>query len=122
MNTKLITRRPELAVKQSPAFLTFVDSYQALEMQYKAAQEAWGAIKAFMLDNSIDEIDLVGDRGKIVMENDRRVFTCEGDIPKAFQVVSLDTKKLNKLVEAEVDLPKGVDYTRGRKLVKRLYR
>lgn len=121
-NTQLITRRPELALKQTPGFLAFIDQYQALEAQYKAASEAWAAIKGFMLTNNIDEIDLAGGRGKIVMENDRRIWTYDpSEVSDMYLTKVLDTSSLNKLADAEVDI-KGTAWTRGKKMVRRLER
>jgi hypothetical protein len=118
-NTQLITRRPELALKQTPGFLAFIDQYKLLEAQYKAASEAWGAIKSFMLDENIERIDLAGERGAIVLENDRRIWTYTKDVSDMYLTKVLDTKKLNKLADAEVDI-KGTAWTRGKKLAKRL--
>lgn len=121
-NVQLITKRPELALKQTPGFLAFIDQYKALEAQYKAASEAWGAIKTFMLEKDIERIDLAGERGIIALENDRRVWTYTDDIDDEFLVKTLDPKKLkklNKLADAEVETP-GTAWTRGKRLAKRL--
>jgi hypothetical protein len=118
-NVQLITRRPELALKQTPGFLAFIDQYKALEAQYKAATEAWGAIKTFMLDENIERIDLAGERGAIVLENDRRIWTYTDEVDDEYLLKTLDTKKLNKRADAGVDTP-GTAWTRGKKLAKRL--
>src|SRR5208282_655055 len=114
-----LVKRPDLAIKNAKTFLNFIDQYKVINAQYKAAQEALSAIKAFMELNSITEIDIAGDRGKLKLEKGSNIWTYTEDIDPDYLKTVLDTPKLNGLLKDGFQ-PPHTAVTETHKLMPRL--